>query len=215
MRTILSSIIIATSLLLSSCIRDSGPQPHPPIRQYTFVDEFDDDQNRWGFADAANFAYGVVQNGVFIFDYNDDLSEAYYVSKDIGFNRYDDFTIYTRIASNNNMGLLFGYNSARNSYGYSFMVDRDGYFALYDEGGNGYGMEVTTLVPLQTNSQVYRNGSYNELRLEQRGNRWIGYINNYQVFNIAAQPLMGTNVGFVDVAFTQGEADYLQVDWLE
>lgn len=217
MRNLIPLVLIVYVLFSTSCRRDRGPQPRPPVhpQPYTFVDEFDDDRNKWSFADAANFAYGVVQNGVFSFDYNDDLYEAYYVSKDIGFNRYNDFTIYTRIGSNNNMGLLFGYNDNQNSYGYSFMIDYDGYFALYDEGGNGYGMEITPLVESQTNRYVYGNGEFNEIRLEQRGNRWIGYINDYQVFNIEAQPLKGASVGFVNVSLTQGDADYLQVDWLQ
>ena len=113
------------------------------------------------------------------------------------------------------MGLLFGYNGATNSFGYSFMIDYDGYYALYDEGGNGFGPDIQELVAPATNGNVFINGDYNELRLEQRGNRWIGFVNDVQVFNIEAQPLRGTSVGFVNVAFTQGEADYLQVDWLQ
>ncbi len=86
-----------------------------------------------------------MSNGTFKFDYNDDLSEAYYVSKNIGFNPYNDFTIYTRIRSDNNIGLLFGYNGNSGSYGYSFTIDYDGYYALYDEGSNGYGPDIQTI----------------------------------------------------------------------
>lgn len=206
--------ISVLSLFASSCVRDRGPQPNIP-QQYTYADEFENNNNGWGFADQTNMAYGVVSNGTYKFDYNDDFQEAYYVSKNIGFNPYNDFTIQTRIGSNNNMGLLFGDNSSINSFGYSFTVDYDGYYALYDEGGNGYGTEVQALVSPETNNYVNRNGDWNELKLEQRGNRWIGYVNNVQVFNIQAQNLKGTNAGFVDVKQTQGEADYLQVDWIQ
>lgn len=211
----LSTALMITSLALfsASCVRDDGPRPYP--QAYTYNDEFNNNSNGWSFADAPNNAYGVVSNGTFKFDYNDDFSEAYYVSKEIGFNPYNDFTIYTRIGSNNNMGLLFGYNSSVGSFGYSFTIDYDGYYALYDEGGNGYGTDIQTIVAPATNGNVNRNGGWNELRLEQRGNRWLGYVNNTQVFNVPAQNLKGTNVGFVDVKLTQGEADYLQVDWLE
>jgi hypothetical protein len=208
---LITALVLAVTF--SSCIRNDGPQPNYPRERY-FVDEFQDDRNSWTFADPANYAYGVVQDGVFKFDYNDDLSEAYYVSKNIYFNRFNDFTIHTRIGSNNNMGLLFGYGGG-GIYGYSFMVDRDGYFALYDEGGNGYGPDVQTLVNRSTANFINPNGDWNDLRLEQRGGRWLGFINNNLVFNIEAQNLRGTNVGFVNVAFTQGDADYLQVDWLE
>jgi hypothetical protein len=215
MRKVISILsITGLSLFASSCIHDDGPQPYYP-QKYTYAEEFNDDSRGWAFADPANYAYGVVSNGTYKFDYNDNLQEAYYVSKNIGFNRFNDFTIQTRIGSNNNMGLLFGDNSSVNSYGYSFTVDYDGYFALYDEGGNGYGPNVQEIVPPTTNGNVNINGDWNELRLEQRGNRWIGYVNNQQVFNVPAQNLKGTNVGFVDVKLTQGEADYLQVDWIE
>ncbi len=60
-----------------------------------------------------------------------------------------------------------------------------------------------------TNNNVNRNGNWNELRLEQRNGRWLGFVNNTQVFNVPAQNLKGTNVGFVDVKFTHGEADSL------
>lgn len=215
MRPIISILSIAgLSIFASSCVRDNGPQPYVP-QQYTYTEEFNNNSRGWAFEDPANLAYGEVSNGTYKFVYNDNLDQAYYVSKDIGFNRYNDFTIQTRIGSNNNMGLLFGDNSAAHAYGYSFTVDYDGYYALYDEGGNGYGGNITPIISPETNGYVKINGDWNELRLEQRGGRWIGYINNVQVFNIQAQNLKGTNVGFVDIPLTEGEADYLQVDWLQ
>jgi hypothetical protein len=215
MKKVFSILSIAgLSIFATSCVRDNGPGPYQPQR-VTYDEEFNDNSRGWNFADAASFAYGVVSNGTYKFDYNDDLQEAYYASKPIGFNQYDDYTIQTRIGSNNNMGLLFGDNSSIHSYGYSFTVDYDGYYALYDEGGNGYGPNVQTIVAPATNSNVFINGAFNELRLEKRGQRWIGYVNDVQVFNVAAETLKGTNVGFVDVKNTQGEADYLQVDWYE
>lgn len=215
MKKVFSILSIAgLSLFAASCVRDNGPGPYQPQR-VTYNEEFNDNSRGWAFADPANFAYGVVSNGTYKFDYNDNLQEAYYASKTIGFNQYDDYTIQTRIGSNNNMGLLFGDNSSIQSYGYSFTVDYDGYYALYDEGGNGYGPNVQTIVAPTTNPNVTINGGWNDLRLEKRGQRWIGYINDVQVFNVAAETLKGTNVGFVDVKNTQGEADYLQVDWFE
>jgi hypothetical protein len=216
MRKLLSVLSISGLILfVSSCRRDDGPGPYYPPQQYTYTEEFNNNNNGWAFADPANLAYGVVSNGTYKFDYNDDLDVAYYVSKQIGFNPGYDFTIQTRIGSNNNMGLLFGDNSATGAYGYSFMVDVYGYYALYDEGGNGYGPNIQTLVAPATGNFVNINGEWNDLRIEQRGQRWVGFVNNVQVFNIQAQNLNGTNVGFVDLPFTQGEADYLQVDWFQ
>jgi hypothetical protein len=215
MRKVISILsITGLSIFASSCVRDDGPQPYYPQR-YTYTEEFNNNSRGWAFEDPANNAFGEVYDGTYKFVYNDNLEQAYYVSKTIGFNRYNDFTIQTRIGSDNNMGLLFGDNSSVNSYGYSFTVDKYGNYALYDEGGNGYGPDIQEIIPPTNNSNVNPGGDWNDLRLEQRGQRWIGYINNAQVFNIPAQTLRGTNVGFVDVALTQGEADYLQVDWIE
>lgn len=214
-----ASVITALifGLGLSACVRDTGPQPgYPDYPQYySFVEEFSNDRNDWSFNDPANYAWGDVGGGTFLMEYDDDWSSAYYISKDIsGVNYRDDFTIYTRIGSNNNMGLLFGYNYNTGSYGYSFMVDYDGYYALYDEGGNGYGPNVEELVPPTTGNFVNFGGDWNDLRLEQRGNRWLGFINDVQVFNIPAQQIKGRSAGFILMPYTQGEADYLQIDWI-
>lgn len=214
MKNLLFTSGILMSLIFSSCVRDNIRPLPPPVREYAFIEDFNNDNRGWSFADPVHFAYGVVSNGTFKFDYNDDYPESYYVSRGFGFNPYNDFTISTKIGSNNNMGLLFGYDERNYSYGYTFTIDYDGYFALYDEGGNGYGPDIETLVEPQTNNRVNINGNWNVLTIEQRGNRWIGYVNNYQVFNIAAQNFKGSGIGFMNVANTQGEADFIEAHWL-
>lgn len=199
----------------SSCVKERrAPAPHNPQPiEYSFIEDFDDDRNGWSFADPVNYAYGVVTQGSFFFDYNDDYYDAYYAALDIDFNTRNDFTIQTRIGSSNTMGLLFGFNDLDGVYGYSFTVDYDGYFALYDEGGNGYGSDIVELIPYQTSNIVNYNGDWNDLAIEQRGNQWIGYINNYEVFRIESQRMLGNKVGFVVLGHTQGEADYLDAYW--
>lgn len=213
-----STLFILTAVLfLASCTPDRQryPTPQYPVQEYVFNEDFNNDRNRWSFADPANYAYGVVSNGTFKFDYNDDLFEAYYAAKFFGFNPYDDFSIEARIGSNNNMGILFGYDDEQGAYGYSFMIDYDGYYALYDEGGNGYGQDLFELVSPETGNFVRPYGDWNDVRIVQNGNRWIGYVNNVRVFNIEAQNMIGNGVGFVDVAYTNGEAEYLEVHWYE
>lgn len=213
-----STLFILTAVLfLSACSPDRrrNPEPQYPVQEYVFDEEFNNDRNGWSFADPINYAYGVVSNGTFKFDYNDDLSEAYYAAKFFGFNPYNDFSIEARIGSNNNMGILFGYDDQQGANGYSFMVDYDGYYALYDEGGNGYGQQLVALVGPETGNFVRPNGDWNDVRIVQNGNRWIGYVNDLQVFNIEAQNMVGNGIGFVDVALTNGEADYLEVHWYE
>lgn len=211
--------LIAIATLFTAC-RPYDYRPgtggggyYPQLFQY--VEDFDNDRDNWSFADGTNYAYGIVSNGTFKFDYNDVNGEAYYLSKDVLFNTGDDFTLYTRIGSNGTMGLLFGYNANTGNYGYSFTVDYDGYVALYDEGGNGYGNDIQEIVSPFTNRYININGDWNELRLEQRGSRWKGYVNDVEVFNIPAQRLRYGTLGFMVTAKTQGEADYIQADWYE
>lgn len=208
-------ITIGLLILLgtSSCRKETYyPQPNPTMA--TFSDDFDDDRNNWGFSDNGYDASGYVNNGTYKMFYDGESSEAYYISKDININTNQDFTIQARIGSDNNMGLLFGYKSASEGvYGYTFTVDYNGNFALYDEGGNGFGSEIQELIPLQTGNFVRNNGDWNDLRLEQRGNKWLGYINDVLAFTTDAQPLYGDNIGFMLVSHTAGEADYLQIDY--
>ena len=211
-------LLFAAGLLFttSSCVkRDYNHNHAPSLVPYTFVDDFDNNRNDWQFADGNNLAYGIISNGTFKIDYNDNLHEAYYVSKAIQLNTYNDFTLSTRIGSNKNMGLLFGYNGSNGAYGYSFTIDYNGYFALYDEGGNGYGNDISAIVPRTKLGFVHINGDWNDVRIEQRNRSWIGYINGNRVFSVPVQNLKGNAVGFVVEANTQGEADYIQADWYE
>src|SRR5690606_7101687 len=207
--------ILGGGLALSSCERHYV-EPYPPVENtYTFVDEFVDNRNGWAFADQVEDAYGVVTgNGTFAFSYLDPYGIAYYRSKDIRFNPDKNFVLQTRIGSDNNMGLLFGFDDRTGAYGYSFTVDYDGYVALWDEGGNGNGNQdiVAVVEPFRHNA-VNRNGNWNDLVLEQVGNNWIGYVNDVKVFTVRAQYLAKGSVGFVVVGNTRGEADYIQADF--
>jgi len=216
MKRILLLLLTGTLILgLASCRRYAPAPVGPRLVAYQYVDEFNDNRGNWAFADGPNLAYGVISDGTFKFDYNDDGSQAYYVSKDIIFNMDEDFTVETKLGSDNTFGLLIGYNASTGSYGYSFTIDYNGKYALYDEGGNGFGTQITEIIPPTYSSAVNGNGDWNTVRIEQRGSRWIGYVNNREVFRVPARTLMAGSVGFVAVPFTRGEADYIQADWLE
>lgn len=203
------------SVLLGSC-RPAYVDPYPPgggQDTYTFIEDFDNNKQGWNFSDPAQDAYGVIANGTFSFNYLDPNGVAYYRSKDIRFNPDKDFVLQSRIGSDNNMGMLFGYDEASGAYGYSFTVSYDGYFALWDEGGNGGSADITPIVSPTLSSAVRPNGDWNELSIEQVGNNWIGYINNTKVFTVRAPYIVKGSVGFVVMAQTRGEADYIQADF--
>lgn len=211
----LSYLLLILLVLTATACRKRTYTTGPVLQPYSFIEDFDNNRNDWQFSDGRNLAYGIISNGTFKVDYNDNLLEAYYVSKSIRFNTYNDFTLTSRIGSSRNMGLLFGYNGNTGAYGYSFTVDYNGNYALYDEGGNGYGANIYAIVPPTNQAFVRRNGDWNDLRIEQRGRQWIGYINGNQVFSVPSQSLKAGSVGFVVEANTQGEADYIQADWYE
>lgn len=200
-------------LVLTSCYRETVIVPDYQVTEYTFVEDFNNNKNKWAFNDPTNYAYGEVSQGTFKFEYLDDYYQAYYRTVDPGFNPNDDFLVEARIGSDNMMGIIFGQNYYRERYGYSFTVDYDGYFALYDEGGNGFGLDIQEIIPPTYTNAINKYGDWNTVTIKQSGNIWIGYINDYEVFRIEAQPLYGNGFGFVVVPWTIGEADYIDAIW--
>lgn len=213
-------LALMATLIFSGCYKDNTyyPQPNPPgtgnnVTKYTFVEDFNNNINRWAFSDPSNYAYGEVSNGTFKFDYLDDWYPSYYATVNPNMNVNDDFLIEARIGSDNMMGIVFGQDYNSEAYGYTFTIDYDGYFALYDEGGNGFGNDIMELIEPTYTSAAYRDGDWNVLTIEQYGDVWYGYVNDVEVFRIEAQPLYGKSFGFMVVPFTMGEADYIDAVW--
>lgn len=215
MRKFVYFIGLPLILFLGSCYRSThyNHNPDPPIYDdtYYFTEDFNNNKNRWAFDDPINYAYGEVSGGTYKIEYLDDYYPAYYISQDFPFNYNDNFIIEAKIGSDNEMGLLFGFDDRKGAYGYSINIDYYGNFRMFDEGGNGYGDDVTEIYPYSTSSVVRDMGDWNTVRIRQRGTTWIVYINDYEVFRMPAQNLRGGGVGFVLAAFTQGEVDYLDI----
>lgn len=208
-------LLLGSGLGMTSCVK-TYVDPNPPNNNpntYTFVDEFVDNRNDWNFSDQLNDAYGVISNGTFKFSFLDPNGLAYYRSKDIRFNPDKNFVLQTKMGSDNNMGLLFGFNEATGAYGYSFTISYDGYYALWDEGGNGGPLDITSIVPATFSNAINGNGDWNEVKISQQGNNWIGYINGVKVFTVRASYLVKGSVGYVVVGNTRGEADWIQADF--
>ncbi|HTO14305.1 MAG TPA: hypothetical protein VLZ83_00940 [Edaphocola sp.] len=206
-------IIVSLGLLLSSCYRETI-NPHPPNNNtFTFVDEFNDNRNDWAFADQVNDAYGVIDRnrGTFSFNYLDPMGIAYYRSKTLNFNPDRDFVVTTKIGSDNLMGLLLGFDDASGVYGYSFTVDYDGNFALWDEGS--YNRDISAIINTTNSNAVNLDGDWNEVSIRQEGTLWKGYINGVRVFAISAPYLNKGSLGFMIVGDTRGEADYIEATY--
>jgi hypothetical protein len=106
------------------------------------------------------------------------------------------------------MALVWGVSP--NSYGYSFFIDDRGYFALYDEGSASVASQA--LIDWSQNGAI-RQG-WNDVEIQSTsGGAWIGYINGTQVFQIPARRLYGTQVGYMVLNNTSGDADFIDMAW--
>lgn len=205
------ALILPLVLVISSCYRTNNPSPPPVDDTYYFTEDFNNNTNGWEFDDPSNYAYGWISGGTYKIEYMDDYYPAYYISQDFNFNYNDDFIIEAKFGSDNEMGLLFGFDDRRGAYGYSINVDYDGNFRMFDEGGNGYGEDVEEIYPLSTSPVVRDMGDWNVVRIEQYGGSWYISINGHDLFNMPAQNMRGGGVGFVLSPFTAGEVDYLDI----
>lgn len=212
---ILSILAIAGILFTSSCVKNEyytvepDPQEPPPVEYaYVFDDNFDDNLNNWAFTDHYNAAYVSILNGWLKYTYLPPEEGTNTVAINTGAKLHRNFLIQTRMKSDNAMGLVFGVSEI--DYGYSFFIDSEGFFALYKEGGAG--QSVQTILDWQSSDAIYKHG-WNDVEFEQIGNYWAGYINGIKVFELPAQYIDGSQIGFMVLASTTGYADYLTVQW--
>lgn len=205
-------LMIAGSLLFTSCVKkeyyNTTPTPPPPVGyQYVFDDNFNYDANNWSFNDAYNDAYVSISGGNLNYSYLPVNDGTNTVAISTGVNTRYDFLIQTRMRSDYAMGIVFGVSNS--SYGYSLFIDESGYFALYNEGDARNG--VKTILDWQYSPAI--SAGWNDVEFEQVGNYWTAYVNDTKLFEIPAQYISGSKIGYIVLAGTQGKADYLTVQW--
>jgi hypothetical protein len=204
----LSILALLLIIGLSSCVFHDDDYVVPPVGyQYSFIDDFNNDRNRWSFHDDANNASVFISSGLLHYDYHPFNNGTNTVAVSTGMHTTHDFDIQTRFRSDNAMALVFGVSQSE--FGYSFFIDDRGYFAVYDEGNAS--IQPIPLIDWSATGAV-RPG-WNDLELEQAGSSWVGYINGVQVFQLPARTLYGNQVGFMVLANTAGDADYVDVKW--
>ena len=200
-------VLIAATIGLASCVRRDYYDAQPVGYQYAFNDDFNNDRNLWSFRDSKNGAEVYISGGQLHYDYTPVDNGTNTVAVSTGMNINRDFDIQTRFQSNNAMGLVFGVSST--DYGYSVFIDDKGYFAVFDEGTAS--LKPQAIVNWTQSSTIHKG--WNDLEVEATGDTWVGYINGTQVFRMPAHALYGSQVGFMVLANTNGDADYLQVKW--
>lgn len=210
-RLVFIGLFLAGISTLTSCVKNeyynTTPTTTPTGYQNIFDDNFDYDSHNWSFTDAGNNASVRISGGQLKYVYNPANDGTNTVAVNTGLNVNYNFLIQTRIQSNNAMGLVWGVSN--NDYGYSLFIDDQGYFAVYKEGNAN--TAVKTLIDWQYNSAIV--AGWNNIEVEQQGDYWIGYANGTKLFEIGAQNLYGSKVGYIVMAGTTGYADYLTVQW--
>lgn len=205
--TLLIAIIIFSSCTRRDNYYDPVPQ-HPTGYQYEFSEPFNNDTRGWAFDDPIDSAYALVTNGEYKFvDYS--LTGGLHTavvptSADVD----NNFLVQTRLESDYAMGLIFGASDTH--YGFSFFIDHAGYFAIYNEGGKNQPLRI---LQNWTQNNVIKETGYNDVEIEQRGDKWYFYINGTQVASMNAIYMPGDQFGFMVPANTTGYADYLTVKW--
>lgn len=200
-------LFLAASLLLGGCIRTDRYEPQPQPQQYEFVEDFNNNARNWAFYDPANNAEVQITGGKLKYTYYPSGTGSNTVAVNTGSRLNTDFSIQTGIRNNNAMGLVFGVSPS--SYGYSFFIDPNGYFAIYDEGDASHAPQ--TLIDWAASNAI--GSGWNDLELTQQNGYWTGYCNGVQLFAIASRPLYGQQVGFIVLDHTTGYADYLYLQW--
>jgi hypothetical protein len=206
------AILLSVSALLSSCTKNeyytTTPSTKQPVGyQNIFDDNFDYDAHNWSFSDPGNRAYVDIAQGTLKYSYLPSGDGTNTVAVNTGLNPNRDFLIQTKMQSNYQMALVFGVSNSE--YGYSFFIDDKGYFAVYSEGNAN--IPVKTILDWQYNAAIV--SGWNSVEIEQHNGYWTGYVNGKKLFEIAAQSLYGTKVGYEVMAGTTGYADYLTVQW--
>jgi hypothetical protein len=207
-----AALLIAGSLLLTSCIKNEYYTPEPSTvtptgYQYIFDDNFNYDANNWSFSDPGNDAFVNISGGMLNYYYNPPTDGTNTVAVNTGASLRRDFLIQTRIRSDYAMGIAFGVSN--NNYGYSLFIDEAGYIALYKEGDAYNG--VQTIIDWKQSPAI--GAGWNDVEFEQIGNVWVAYVNDTKIFEVPAEYISGNKIGFIVLAGTKGAADYLTVQW--
>ena len=210
-----AGFVIVGSVLFSSCIERDNYAVAPNNNnyynntntQYVFDEEFNGADNYgWNFTDAADSAYASITGGSYQYvDYSAVKSSMSFVAT--GANVQNNFTVTTRVKSNNQIALVFGASATSN--GYAFYIDTSGNYSLYQEG-NGVNASIPVIPYTQDTLYAHKN-DWNILELDQTNGVWSAYINGTQVFTMAARSLSGPGFGYKILPGTTGYADYLTV----
>ncbi len=208
----IAGILISGSLFFASCVQKNyyNVQPDPGNNTntaYYFDEEFNGaDDYGWSFTAAADSAYASISGGSYQYvDYSALRSSMTFVTT--GADVHNNFTVTTRVRSNNVIGLIFGASATSN--GYAFYIDTAGNYALYQQG-NGVNASIP-IIPFTQDTLYAHKNDWNTLELDQANGVWTGFINGTQVFTMAARALGGPGFGYKILPGTVGYADYLTV----
>jgi hypothetical protein len=212
-------VLAAIGMSVASCIQrdnnnynNAAPNnnyPHNYIidSSYSYNEEFNGrDNNLWAYTDPADSAYAsVTDSGLQYVDYSAVKSAMTTVYT--GVNVADNFTVTTRVKSDNMIGLIFGASATSN--GYAFYIDTAGNYSIYQEG---VGSAASTAIVASAQDTLYAlKDNWNTLEVQQANGTWTFSINGSQVTSMTARALSGNAFGYKILPGTIGYASYLKV----
>jgi len=204
-------LAFAAAVCAASCSKSNNNNVTPAsiTYPYSFNDPFVNDTNGWIKIDAIHNLSITVSGGYLNFIYHPTTTNANF--KDTvnpAFDTKHDFVLQTSVQSDHIMGLAFG--TAKADYGYTFEIDNNGNYGLFHEGDS---LSARSTILNWAKTPAANPGGANVLEIDQTAGEWYGYVNGVRVFSVTARPLLGSTIGIVAEANTNGTADYINVKW--
>ncbi len=207
---LLPAFAVFACLSFSGCVIYSDDYyDATPAYSHNFSDDFNTDRYGWSFTDRSNNASVYFSDGRLHYDYHPQNDGTNTVAVATGMNTsVPCFDLQTRLRSDHAMAMVWGVSASE--YGYSFFIDDQGYYAVYDEGNSG--LAPQPIIDWTRSGAIREDWNDLELQADKQGN-WTGYINGVQVFQIPARTLYGSQIGYMVLANTNGDAEFIDLSW--
>lgn len=183
----------------------------PRKRKVVFVDNFNDNKNKWSEGINDNNANGFISNGAYYWVSKTNTTKT--TTKYIYLNQNKDFEISGKfkIESSLNHSLLnslvFGGEGSKRFY---FGFTKKGSYRISYYDGTSY----IAIKNWSASSYIEKNG-YNILTLRKTKDKMYFYINNMKVYSTNSRSFFGNNLGFQAASNSKIKIEYLTVTYLE
>ncbi|QTD37904.1 caspase family protein [Polaribacter batillariae] len=174
-------------------------------------DSFYSNTNHWAVSSDNNVVL-EINNGKYYFEYKG--QKGFTTTKTLDLDTQKDFKIETSIQKisgikNNGFGIIFGRKDGGNQF--QFLITSSGSFAVDKYANN----KLQTLQDWKASSAIKKeNFSTNTIKLEKRGNDYVFFINNTEVYRAYNLNFPGNRYGFAVFQPQKIAIDYLNIAYL-